>query len=171
VISSSQSITTEALSQLAFVPTPNEFGLPYTFFSYRVSDDFAQSAPYTFTIMVEPVNDAPVATDDQISISKSFAAALDDSEILTATIPVLANDFDVDGDKLEIVATTAAIHGSTEISGGEIRYTSTGVYSGTDSFTYSVDDGHGMQATATVSVTMSVQRQPATLYLPNMSSR
>src|SRR5690606_33746822 len=121
---------------------------------YRVSDSFTQSVPYTLTIAVAPVNDAPVAIDDQV-LYLSAATTPEAEAAFTISIAVLANDFDVDGDKLQLVSTTNPAAGTARISGDLIIYTSSAAYDGTDSFTYTIDDGHGEQDTATVSVIRS----------------
>ncbi len=56
-ITLSQTITVGVLPSLVFTPEVDQNGLPYTTFSYRVSDGFAESEPYTFTISVRPVNE------------------------------------------------------------------------------------------------------------------
>src|SRR2546425_439115 len=73
------------------------------------------------------------------------------------TIDVLANDSDADaGDSLTIGGVTQGSHGSVAIDwmSGKLVYSSTASWYGTDTFTYSVTDANGANATATVSVTV-----------------
>ncbi len=95
-------------------------------------------------------NQAPVAADD-------FAAVeLGTSE----TIEVLANDRDPNGDDLLITGFS-----SNSLQGGAIaltdqlglRYTPAGGFGGTDSFEYSISDGNGGTASATVNITVPNQ--------------
>jgi 3D (Asp-Asp-Asp) domain-containing protein len=69
------------------------------------------------------------------------------------TIPVLANDSDPNGDVLSITSATQGAHGAVIINDGiTLTYTPEAGYSGTDSFTYTISDGNGGFATATVNV-------------------
>ena len=71
------------------------------------------------------------------------------------TINVLANDFDPDGDPLEVVGVTQGVNGEVALNDdGTVTYTPAEGFDGTDSFTYTVDDDHGGQATGTVTVTV-----------------
>ncbi len=90
------------------------------------------------------VNRPPVAQDDAVTIAQDA----------TATIEVLGNDSDPDGNALTIVAVGTAAHGAVAIAGNALRYTPAAGYLGTDSFTYTIDDGAGARATATVRVTV-----------------
>src|SRR5206468_2561373 len=95
----------------------------------------------TVTISVTAVNDAPVAVDDTATTA----------EDTPATIAVLANDSDVDGDTLTVGLASPPAHGTASLSAGQtITYTPAPNYNGTDMFTYTVSDGHGGTATATV---------------------
>jgi len=112
-------------------------------FTYSISDGHGGTATATVTVIVNPVNDAPVAKDD--------SATTDEDTPVTAS--VLANDTDVDGDSLTVTVVGQAAHGGVVInSDGTVTYTSAANYNGADSFTYTVDDGHGGTATASVSI-------------------
>jgi parallel beta-helix repeat protein/VCBS repeat-containing protein len=91
-------------------------------------------------------NDPPVAVDD--------TAATD--EDLPVVINVLANDSDPDGDSLFITEVTQGAKGNVEInSDGTLTYRPHRDANGTDSFTYTISDGHGGRATASVAVTIA----------------
>ncbi|MCH8024078.1 MAG: tandem-95 repeat protein, partial [Candidatus Marinimicrobia bacterium] len=96
----------------------------------------------SFTVTVSNVNDDPVARDDLASTSDG-----EPREIL-----VLDNDYDVDGDDLTITSVTEAAHGTTSISGDAIVYTPGDDFSGADIFDYTISDGQGGSASATVTV-------------------
>ena len=71
-------------------------------------------------------------------------------------VNVLANDTDVDGDALTVTGSTDGAHGTVACTGaGVCTYTPATGYSGPNSFTYTVSDGHGGTATGTVTVTVS----------------
>lgn len=64
-----------ANGKLRFVPDANENGSPYATMGFKVSDGTAWSASaYTVTFNVTPVNQAPVANNDNEPISGAYAA-------------------------------------------------------------------------------------------------
>lgn len=110
-------------------------------FRYRVRYGSAvREAEARITVVVP--NRPPLAADD--------SAATRRTAIL---IPVLANDRDPDGDPLSIVAVTAPRVGRVAIESGMIRYTPPRSWSGSVGFVYTVSDGRGGTASATVTVT------------------
>ena len=95
----------------------------------------------------------PAANDDTLTVDEDSFASVD----------VLANDSDPDGDPLTIVEWTDGAHGTVECD-VECRYGPEPNFSGSDSFTYTVDDGTGEMDTGTVSVTVTaVSDPPATV--------
>lgn len=101
----------------------------------------------------EPVlaNEPPVANNNQ------FTVAQDSSD---NSLDVLANDFDPDGDPLTIVEVSVPANGTALISGNVILYTPSAGFFGMDSFSYTVDDGFGGQATASVTVEVIRANRP-----------
>lgn len=94
------------------------------------------------------INRPPQANDDAISLAENA----------TATIAVLGNDRDPDGDALRVQSATDPAHGRVLVNvDGSIAYTPDVDYSGSDGFQYTIGDGRGGSATATVAVTV----QPA----------
>ena len=90
----------------------------------------------TLTINVTAVNDAPVAVDDSIN-------AVEDT-VFTSVIELDANDTDLDGDRLSVVAGTfATAQGGSLVlaSDGSYTYTPAANFNGTDSVDYTVTDG------------------------------
>jgi hypothetical protein len=74
------------------------------------------------------------------------------------TVNVLANDTDSDGslDAGSIQIGTNAAHGNAVVVSGAVVYTPSSGFSGTDSFTYTVNDIQGaVSAPATVTITVS----------------
>ncbi len=115
-------------------------------FTYTISDGRGGTDTATVSITVTgiPGNTVPIAFYDSISTQKNAPVVID----------VLANDSDPDGNVLTITAVGNPSHGTAEItsSGKNVTYTPADAYSGTDSFTYTISDGKGGAATATVSV-------------------
>ena len=70
----------------------------------------------------------------------------------------------MDGDTLSVTGSTDGAHGTVACTGaGACTYTPATGYSGPDSFTYTVSDGHGGTATGTVTVTVSASTLVLTL--------
>jgi hypothetical protein len=113
-------------------------------FTFKATYGAASSVEATVSIMVTPVNDAPVAQPDTATTVKNAAV----------NIAVLANDADLDGDQLSVSALTQPANGTASITnnGSVINYRPRSGFAGIDSFTYTVSDGHGGTSTATVSV-------------------
>ncbi|HYF65275.1 MAG TPA: Ig-like domain-containing protein [Herpetosiphonaceae bacterium] len=99
-------------------------------------------------------NAAPLAVADAASTGRGQAV----------DIAVLANDTDADQDALTITGLTAPAHGSVQIVGGTVRYAPAAGYVGSDSFGYTVSDGVGGTASATV--TVSVVTPKLRIFLP-----
>jgi hypothetical protein len=67
-------------------------------------------------------------------------------------IAVLANDKDPDGDVLSIVDVQRPVNGTVKNLGDRIRYWPASGYTGSDKFEYTVGDGRGGSARASVGV-------------------
>lgn len=91
-------------------------------------------------------NSAPMAVNDTLSLPEDSSA----------TVNVLANDIDGDGDPLTTSIVTPPVHGVVEATAtvGVYRYTPAADYNGPDSFVYSVTDGNA-SSTATVQITVT----------------
>src|SRR5207247_1668407 len=119
-------------------------------FTYKASDDQAQSGVATVTITVTPVNDAPVAANDD-----SYTTA-EDTQLTVSAPGVLANDSDVDGDPLTAILVSSPAHGTLNLnSDGSFSYVPAANYNGPDSFTYKANAGQADSAIATVSITIT----------------
>lgn len=93
-----------------------------------------------------PENTAPVANDDEATVTTNTATEID----------VLANDTDEDGDTLTIAEVGDAEFGTLAIENDMVVYVSAEGYTGTDTFTYTVSDGEATD-TATVTVTVTAE--------------
>lgn len=90
------------------------------------------------------INHAPDAVNDVAETVENGGIEID----------VLANDADVDGDPLGISALGPAAHGSLSHDGIRVSYIPRAGFSGKDHFTYTISDGRGGFATASVEVTV-----------------
>jgi Ca2+-binding RTX toxin-like protein len=96
--------------------------------------------------VVLPSNVAPTANNDTASATAG----------VLLNINVLANDSDYDNDALSISSVTNAAYGQVSINGNAVQYTANAGYAGADSFTYTINDGHGNFSTATFNVNVTV---------------
>jgi cysteine-rich repeat protein len=128
---------------VTFTPEPDFTGAAG--FSYTVSDGSAQ-ATGTVAVAVGTVNDAPVARADQRTINEDSPAVLTTGELV-------ANDDDVDGDPLTVIAVGDAVNGTATLAGDTVTFAPTTDHVGSASFSYTVSDGT-LTATATVTLTV-----------------
>lgn len=111
-------------------------------FSYTIADGKGASSTAQVTVTVQAVNQPPVAADDRYTVPASSNSLLD----------VLANDRDPDGDALSIVSFTQPDTGSiSQDNNGNLIFTPQGRFA-TMSFSYTISDGKGGTATATVTL-------------------
>jgi len=115
-------------------------------FTYTVADGVGVTATGNVSVTVTPVNDAPVAVADAATTPEDTAI----------TLALAANDTDVDGDALAVVAVGQPTLGTATLAGdGSVQYTPAANVYGVDSFTYTVGDGADGTATGTATVTVS----------------
>ncbi|MBL8821071.1 MAG: tandem-95 repeat protein [Planctomycetia bacterium] len=124
-------------------------------FTYTIKDaDGATSNTATVTITVTPQNDAPVAVDDQESITQGGSVVVN----------VAGNDTDADSslDLNSIVITQPPANGTLSINGdGTITYTHNGSATTSDSFKYTINDQQGATSNeAQVNITITAGNQP-----------
>ncbi|MCD6473786.1 MAG: tandem-95 repeat protein, partial [Thermoplasmata archaeon] len=138
---------------ITYIPDENYYG--YDEFSYTIKDDDGATSNVAYVnITVNPLNDAPVANDDNYTTDEDTTLVID-------APGVLANDNDVDGDALTAVLTSNPSHGSlTFNSDGSFVYTPNANYYGTDSFTYKAYDGTNYSNIATVTITINSVNLP-----------
>ncbi len=126
-------------------------------------DGVAKTAENTVDITVRPVNDRPAAGD------KSDTTTPEDTPLTIDVFegaPPLASDIektrDEPGATLAVVRTTNGEHGDVSRDGSAITYTPDADYNGGDSFTYTVRDEAGEEATGEISVSVSGVNKPPT---------
>ena len=112
-----------------------------------------------FTIHVNDVNEPVVAVED------SFRVAEDD--VLQGNI--LANDYHVD--RMEVVAYEQSNYGTVIVeSDGSFLYAPDPHYSGPDSFSYTVEDEHGLRTTQRVQIEVTAVADGVDLNATNQVS-
>ncbi|MES2990956.1 MAG: Ig-like domain-containing protein, partial [Pseudomonadota bacterium] len=135
-----------------FVPAPNYNG-PVPSVTYTVSDGSVTTTS-TLTITVSPVNDAPVAIDDQTTTPINTPVV---------NFPVLPNDTDPDGNPLTVTSAVPVnpAQGTVTVNpDGTLSFTPATNVTGPVVITYTVTDGQGGTSTATVTVVVGANTAP-----------
>ncbi len=115
-------------------------------FAYEVIDGKGGSATATDSLTVNPVNDAPVAADDAVTV-------LDDNSIV---IDMFNGDTDPDDDTLTVTGFTDLTNasGRLERDGNQITYSPNENFVGIDSLNYDITDGKGGFDAGTITETV-----------------
>jgi uncharacterized delta-60 repeat protein len=122
-------------------------------FTYRTHDGTGSSNTATVSLTVTPVNDAPVASNqNNVPVTEDT-----DKEItLVAT--------DVDSDPMTYLIVTPPTMGSLSVvSGNKVTYSPSEGYHGTDSFSFRANDGSLDSNVATVNITVASVNDPPTV--------
>ena len=135
--------------------TPNANYVGPASFTYTISDGRGGFDTASVNLVVSPVNDAPVAVNDNL-------VAASNSTLTITPTSLRANDIDVDGDILQIVAVDNAVNGTVSINNaGNILFTPTPGFEGSASFTYTARDADGLQTSATATVAVGNANAPS----------
>lgn len=142
-----------------YIPAPDFNGSDE--FSYRVNDGVLESSEAGVIIIVLPVNDAPVAVDDNgIEINENTPPTM---------IDVLANDYDPDGTTPTVQSITQGAHGVVTLTGGQVFYQPAPDFNGSDTFNYTITDGE-LTASARVQITvLNTSDAPVLADIPNQT--
>lgn len=119
-------------------------------FPYKITDETGATATSVISVTVAGRNDAPTAVNDTARTAEDTAVKIN----------VLANDSDIDRDRIKLVETslpaqTAKGGTVTANADGTVTYTPAKDFVGVDTFNYSITDGKGQTATAKVTVTVT----------------
>ena len=124
-----------------YTPNPNFNGTDC--FTYTASDGEGGTDTATVSITVDPVNDAPAANDQPVTLNEDESADI----TLTGT--------DIDGDSLTYEIVAGPGHGTLAGTAPDLTYTPSENYNGSDSFTFKVNDGIADSNTAAVALTIN----------------
>jgi hypothetical protein len=131
-----------------YIPTPNFNGEDH--FTYTLNE----TKIIEVNLTINPVNDAPVATDDRFDLTFETTTTLDslaDDENLASSNhetpqiitpdSLLANDEDIDNNTLTIIEVRNPQNGTVSLNEGEIVFTPKSQLTTAGSFEYVVSDG------------------------------
>jgi VCBS repeat-containing protein len=139
------SVTLAEDGSFQYTPDPDFHGEDS--FTYVASDGQADTEVASVTIMVDAVNDAPVAAEDSYQMAENHVLTVDASE------GVLANDTDAEGDALCVSLVDEPSHGSVALAeDGSFQYTPEPGFHGEDSFSYVTSDGQSQSSVTMVAI-------------------
>jgi len=136
---------------ITYTPEPNYNGDDR--FSYTVSDGTADSNTAVVSIVVKPVDDPPTARNQSTTIKSGRSASIE----LTGT--------DIDSKTLKFAISTQPQNGTLSFGSefetkGKLVYTPLPNFTGTDSFTFCLDDGETVSEPAIVSINVTPNHPP-----------
>ena len=136
---------------LIYTPASNYNG-PDSF-AFIVNDGKLDSDTATISISIEPVNDAPVANEQSVTtkVDKSISLTLTGS--------------DIDSQNLKFHIRTEPKHGKLSLvknfsTNGKLVYTPEPGFTGTDNFTFKLNDGSTVSEPATIAVDITPNNPP-----------
>ncbi|WP_218954221.1 tandem-95 repeat protein [Acinetobacter sp. YH01022] len=126
-------VTINADGTLSYTPNTNYTGADTI--SYSISDGMGGTSSSVVNVSVTPVNDAPVAIDDLITVAEDA--------IFTSTVSLLANDSDVDSNFTAVAGTYTTTQGGTIVisQDGQYVYMPAANFAGIDTVDYTITDG------------------------------
>ncbi|MGC8873144.1 MAG: Ig-like domain-containing protein [Chloroflexia bacterium] len=136
---------------LVYTPTANYYGPDAL--TFIVNDGLVNSEPAPVTITVLPVNDAPVAYSQTVSVVQG------------QTVAITLAGWDVEGDELIYRIVSGPTHGTLSGTAPHLTYAPDPDYIGADLFTFVVNDGELDSAPAVVQIAI-VPPSRTVVYLP-----
>ena len=125
---------------LTFVPVSNFNG--EVSLSYTVNDNHGSIVDAFVTVIINAINDLPVLVDHQTTTEQEVEVKID----------ALVGAYDLDGDSLNITASTA-LNGTVTFDDSQtVTYQPASNFSGEDIISYSVSDGKGGVTIAMITV-------------------
>ncbi len=123
-------------------------------FTFKANDGKLDSTPATVSITVNPVNDTPTVTSQNLAISED------------TPISVTLQGNDVDGDPLTFAITKQPSHGTLSGTAPTLIYTPVANYFGPDDFRFKANDGKGDSAEGVISITITSVNDTPNITVP-----
>ena len=119
---------------------------------YRVFDGELYGDTVTITIIINPINDAPLTVSDTISLDEGGTVTLTTNGSST----LLANDTDAESDTLRAIGVSSPTNGTLSLNAnGTFSYVHNGSNTTTDTFSYKANDGTVDGNTVTITITIN----------------
>jgi hypothetical protein len=160
-------------STLRLKPAPDQFGTATV--TVSATDSQGASVVHTFAVVIEPVNDVPIARNDTVTMVENGGAltiaVLDNDYLAEQPTEIVAAGTDgySDSDPVTIVDIKgnpivwpdgSNQNGRITIEGNRVVYEPKNHFHGSDTFTYTIEDADGDESTATVTVTVTPVNDP-----------
>ncbi|WP_185972672.1 Ig-like domain-containing protein [Shewanella hanedai] len=139
--SPSKGTLTGTIPNLTYTPSLNETGTDV--FTFKVNDGIADSNTATVTLNITATNDAPISTNQSITVT----------EDTLKTVTLTASD--IEADALTFSLMSSPSKGTLTGTLPNLTYTPSLNETGTDAFTFKVNDGASDSNTATVSLNIT----------------
>jgi parallel beta-helix repeat protein len=117
-------------------------------FVVQIADGNGGFDTITIDVTVNPVNDTPTATGQTLTTAEDTA------------LPITLAGADIDNDPLTFAVATQPANGTLSGAAPNLIYTPNGNFNGTDSFTFTANDGNATSDPATVTITVGVANDP-----------
>jgi hypothetical protein len=127
-------------------------------FTWVANDGHVDSAVYTVTLNLIPMNDAPTATNQVVSAQED------------TPVSIVPQAGDIDGDALTFTVTVEPAHGTATVNSGAFLYSPAANFNGTDWFQYQARDASNAVATAIITVTVGPVDDPPTANPANITT-
>ena len=138
--------------------TPNKDYNGADSFSFKISDGKLESKVYTVNVTINPVNDAPVANGQNITLNEDQAR------------PITLTGSDVDGDTIAFALVSSPAKGTLSGTAPNLTYTPNADYNGSDSFTFKVSDGKADSSLATITLNVQPVNDAPTINVPGQQT-
>lgn len=109
-------------------------------FKFKADDGVLSSQDATVSITINPVNDAPVANSQSVTVDRNTPKSI----ILTGS--------DIEGSPLTFGIVAQPINGTVTLNGATVNYTPASNYTGSDHFSFVANDGSVNSFPADVSI-------------------
>ncbi len=117
-------------------------------FTFVAADAVGPSAPATISIDVTAVNDLPVGGAQSLTVAEDV------------TIPIMLTATDGDGDTLSFAIATPPAEGTLTGTPPDVAYTPNADFNGSDSFTFTANDGTATSLPVTISIDVTPVNDP-----------
>lgn len=137
-------LVSNPLGRVIYVPETNYSGTELI--QYRLNDGKTLSGVGVQGLLILPVDDAPITSEDFVSALEGLPQRI---------MNVLTNDFDVEGSVVHLKDFTNPAHGTlTQTGDGAFLYVPVAGYVGEDAFTYRATDGTTTSVATAVHITV-----------------